>query len=251
VVTVVGEPGVGKSRLFWEFTRSPRTQGWFVLESQSVSYGKTTALLPLALLRVYFQIEAHDETRTIREKVRDRLLALDRALEPSLPALLWLLDVPVDDPQWQPLDPSQRRQHMLDGVKRLLLRESQVQPLVLVFEDLHWIDADTQAFLDSLVTSLPRARVLLLVNHRPEYSHGWGSCGIGAPGRPVSEYGRLRRGDGNQGRGNRGRRAVHIAFALALQDQSRRPERDRGSRTGTNRAGGTLQAEVTAPCFAR
>jgi class 3 adenylate cyclase/tetratricopeptide (TPR) repeat protein len=177
VVMVVGEPGVGKSRLFWEFTRSPRTQGWLVLESHSVSYEKTTAFLPLAdLLRVYFQIEAHDEARTIRERVRGKLLALDRALEPSLPALLWLLDVPVDDhPQWQPLDPSQRRQHMLDGVKRLLLRESQVQPLLLVLEDLHWIDADTQAFLDSLVTSLPRSRVLLLVNYRPEYRHGWGS----------------------------------------------------------------------------
>jgi class 3 adenylate cyclase/tetratricopeptide (TPR) repeat protein len=176
VVTVVGEPGVGKSRLFWEFTHSPRTQGWLVLESHSVSYGKATAFLPLAaLLRVYFQIEeAHDETRTVREKVRDRLFALDRALEPCLPALLWLLDVPVDDPHWQPLDPSQRRQQMLDGVKRLLLRESQVQPLLLVFEDVHWVDADTQAFLDSLVTSLPRFRVLLLLNHRPEYSHGWG-----------------------------------------------------------------------------
>jgi class 3 adenylate cyclase/tetratricopeptide (TPR) repeat protein len=176
VVALVGEPGVGKSRLFWEFTRSPRTQGWLVLESHSVSYEKTTAFLPLVdLLRVYFQIEAHDETRTISEKVKNRLFALDRALEPALPAMLWLLDVPINEPQWEPLDPSQRRQYMLDGVKRLLLRESQVQPLLLVFEDLHWIDADTQAFLDSLVTSLPRSRVLLLVNYRPEYNHAWGS----------------------------------------------------------------------------
>ena len=81
----------------------------------------------------------------------------------------------VEDDQWQNLDPPQRRQQTLDAVKRLLLRESQVQPFVLVFEDLHWIDSETQAVLDGLVESLPTARMLLLVNYRPEYQHGWGS----------------------------------------------------------------------------
>ena len=176
VVAVVGDPGVGKSRLFWEFTHSHRTEGWLIVESSSVSYGKATAFLPLIeLLRTYFQVGAGDDARKIREKVAGKLFALDRALEPSLPALLGLLEVPVDDPQWQRLDPPQRRQQTLDGVKRLLLRESQVQPLLLVFEDLHWIDAETQAFLDSVVESLPTARVLLLVNYRPEYQHAWGS----------------------------------------------------------------------------
>src|SRR5262245_57425670 len=161
VVAVVGDPGVGKSRLFWEFTHSHRTEGWLIVESSSVSYGKATAFLPLIdLLRHYFEIEARDEARKIREKVTGKLLSLDRALEPSLPALLWLLDVPVDDPQWQQLDPPQRRQQTLDGIRRLLLRESQVQPLLLVFEDLHWIDAETQALLDSVVESLPTARML-------------------------------------------------------------------------------------------
>jgi class 3 adenylate cyclase len=175
VVAVVGEPGVGKSRLFWEFTHSHRTRGWLIVESSSVSYGKATAFLPLIeFLRTYFQIEARDEARKIREKVTGKLFSLDRALEPSLPALLWLLDVPVDDPQWQQLDPPQRRQQTLDGIRRLLLRESQVQPLLLVFEDLHWIDAETQALLDSVVESLPTARMLLFVNYRPEYQHGWG-----------------------------------------------------------------------------
>jgi class 3 adenylate cyclase/tetratricopeptide (TPR) repeat protein len=175
VVAVVGDPGVGKSRLFWEFSHSHRTQGWLMVESSSVSYGKATAFLPLIeLLRTYFQIEARDEARKIREKVTGKLFSLDRALEPSLPALLWLLDVPVDDPQWQRLDPPQRRRQTLAGIKRLLLRESQVQPVLLVFEDLHWIDAETQALLDSVVESLPTARLLLLVNYRPEYQHGWG-----------------------------------------------------------------------------
>ena len=174
LVAVVGEPGVGKSRLFWEFTHSHRLDGWLLLESSSVSYGKATAFLPiLDLLRAYFQLEPRDDARKIREKVTGKLLALDRALEPSLPALLWLLEVPVDDPAWQRLDPPQRRQQALDGVKRLLLRESQVQPLLVVFEDLHWIDAETQALLDSLVESLPTVRLLLLVNYRPEYQHAW------------------------------------------------------------------------------
>jgi len=175
VVAVVGEPGVGKSRLFWEFTHSHRLEGWLIVESISVSYGKATAFLPLIdLLRAYFQIEARDEARTIREKVTGKLLSLDRTLEPFLPALLWLLDVPVDDPRWERLAPPQRRQQALDGIKRLLLRESQAQPLLLLFEDLHWIDAETQALLDTVVESLPTTRVLLLVNYRPEYQHTWG-----------------------------------------------------------------------------
>ncbi|MBI2466702.1 MAG: AAA family ATPase [Candidatus Rokubacteria bacterium] len=175
VVAVIGEPGVGKSRLYWEFTHSHRTHGWLIVESESVSYGKASAYLPVIdLLKGYFQIEAHDDGRKIREKVTGKVLALDRALEPSLPAFLWLLDVPVEDAQWQHLEPSQRRLQTLDGVKRLLLRESQVQPLIVMFEDLHWIDTETQALLDSLVESLPTARLLLLTNYRPEYQHGWG-----------------------------------------------------------------------------
>jgi len=135
---------------------------------------KPRRFLPLIdLLRAYFQIEARDDTRKVREKVTGKLLSLDRALEPSLPALHWLLDVPVEDPHWQQLDPPQRRQQTLDSIKRLLLRESQVQPLLILFEDLHWVDEETQALLDSLVGSLPAARLLLLVNYRPEYQHAW------------------------------------------------------------------------------
>ena len=176
VVAVIGEPGVGKSRLFYEFTHSHRTHGWLLLASSSVSYGKATPYLPVIdLLKAYFGIEVHDDARKRREKVTGKLLTLERALEPTLPAFLTLLEVPVEDQQWQALDPQQRRQRTLDAFKRLLLRESQVQPLCVVFEDLHWIDAETQAVLDSLLDSLPTARILLLVNYRPEYQHGWGA----------------------------------------------------------------------------
>jgi len=96
------------------------------------------------------------------------------APEPLLTPLLALLDVPVDEAAWDALDRAQRRQRTLEAVEQLLLRESQVQPLLVLFEDLHWIDSETQAFLDSLMESLPTARVLLLVNYRPEYEHAWG-----------------------------------------------------------------------------
>ena len=176
VVAVVGEPGVGKSRLFYEFTHSHRTIDWLIVESGSVSYGKATPYLPLIdLLKAYFKIQDRDNQREIREKVTGKLLTLDETLKSTLPALLTLLDVAVDDDAWQGLDPAERRRRTLEAVKRILLRESQVQPLLVVFEDLHWIDSETQAFLDSLIESVPTARFLLLVNYRPEYQHGWGS----------------------------------------------------------------------------
>jgi class 3 adenylate cyclase/tetratricopeptide (TPR) repeat protein len=175
ITAIVGEAGVGKSRLVYEFTHSHRMQGWLCLESASVSYGKATSYLPVIdLLKAYFKIQDRDDLREIREKVTGKLLTLDRALEPALPALLALLDVPVDDAAWQALDPGQRRHKTLDAVRRLLLREAREQPLLLIFEDLHWIDGETQALLDSVVESLGSARLLLLVNYRPEYQHAWG-----------------------------------------------------------------------------
>jgi class 3 adenylate cyclase/tetratricopeptide (TPR) repeat protein len=176
VAALVGEAGVGKSRLVYEFVHSRHTPGWSVLESASVSYGKATPYFPVIdVLRRYGHIEDQDDTRTIRAKVTGQVLTLDEALQDTLPALLSLLDALPEDSPFLKLDPPQRRQRTLEALKRLLLRESQVQPLLLVFEDLHWIDTETQALLDRLVESLPSARVLLLVNYRPEYQHGWGS----------------------------------------------------------------------------
>jgi class 3 adenylate cyclase/tetratricopeptide (TPR) repeat protein len=174
LVAVVGEAGVGKSRLFWELTQICRTESQPVLECGSVSYGQATPYLPLiALLKAYFGIEPRDDSRTRRRKVADRLLAVDLQVQWAMPAFLWLLDLEIEDSEWHRLDPPQRRQVTLEAIRQLLLHEARVQPLVVIFEDLHWTDSETQALLDSLVDSISLSRVLLLVSHRPDYRHAW------------------------------------------------------------------------------
>jgi tetratricopeptide (TPR) repeat protein/class 3 adenylate cyclase len=176
LVGMMGEPGIGKSRICYEFTRTHLPQPWLLLEASSAPYGKDTPYLPvIGLLKAYFQLDPRDDVQTMWAKVADKLLAFDATLQPILPALLVLLDLPVEEPQWQAIEPPQRRQRLMDAVKHLLLRESQVQPLCLVIENLHWIDGETQGFLDSLVESLPAARVLLLDSYRPDYQHSWTS----------------------------------------------------------------------------
>jgi predicted ATPase len=167
---------VGKSRLVYEFVQSHRTQDWRVLESASVSYGKATPYFPIVdLLKRYVHVEDGDKPRTIRAKVTGHILTLDETLQETIPALLSLLDALPEESPFLHLDPPQRRYRTLDTLKRILLRESQAQPVLLVFEDLHWIDSETQALLDGLIESLPMAPLLLLVNYRPEYQHSWGS----------------------------------------------------------------------------
>jgi tetratricopeptide (TPR) repeat protein len=174
VVAVVGEAGVGKSRLLHEFTHSHRLEGWLVLESAAASYGRTTSYLPvIELLKGYFKIQDRDDLREVREKITGKLLTLDEALKPVLPALLALLDVPVEDVSWRALGPAQRRQHTLDAVERLLLREATQRPVLLILEDLHWIDTETQALLERLAASVESARLLLLLSYRPEYHDAW------------------------------------------------------------------------------
>jgi len=191
ILSMVGEPGLGKSRLVHEFTRHQLRPGWLVLEGTSVSYGKATPYFPLIeMLRRYFQIADGEGSDDIRERVMMRILELDGMLKDAIPPILSLLGALPDEvypsaalvqftdvvdatERYLAMDPQQRRRLTLDAVKRVLIRETQRQPLLVVFEDLHWIDSETQAFLDSLIESLPMTRILLLVDYRPEYSHGW------------------------------------------------------------------------------
>ncbi len=172
VLGMVGDPGVGKSRLFLEFKGLDRTGGCLILEGSSVSFGRATPYLPLIdLLRAYFRIDGDDGPDHVREKVIGRLLALDESLRDTVPRFLDLLT--EGDDQAEAEDADHRRRLRLDAVKRLFFRESVRQPVVLIFEDLHWVDDDTQALLGSLVDGLPTARVLLLTNYRPEFTAPW------------------------------------------------------------------------------
>jgi class 3 adenylate cyclase/pimeloyl-ACP methyl ester carboxylesterase len=176
IVAVVGEPGIGKSRLFLEFTQSPELPDWPILETRGVPYGRTSAWLPVVdLLRSYFALDEQDQGYRIAEKVRSKLLALDAALETALPAILSILNVPVADSNWEALAPLPRRRQTLNAIKALLIRQSEIQGLILIVEDIHSIDEETQALLDLLIDSLPTRRMLLLVCYRPEYQHGWGN----------------------------------------------------------------------------
>src|SRR5262249_59834890 len=125
-----------RSRLIHEFAHAHRQRGWRVLEGMSASFGQAMSYLPVVgLLKQYFSIQDRDDLRGIREKIAGRLLALDPALQPTLPAFQALLDVPVDDVAWQGLDPPQRRQRTLEAVQQFLLRGAREQPLLLIFED--------------------------------------------------------------------------------------------------------------------
>jgi predicted ATPase/class 3 adenylate cyclase/ribosomal protein L40E len=175
IAAAVAEPGVGKSRLFFEFKATSQS-GWMVLETFSVSHGKASAYLPVIdLLRNYFDISATDDARKRREKVAGKIAILDRSLEDTLPYLFALLGIVEGNDPLAQMDGQIRKRRTLDAIKRILLRESLNQPLMAIFEDLHWIDEQTQELLNLLAESIGTAKILLLVNYRSEYSHQWGN----------------------------------------------------------------------------
>lgn len=180
IVAIVGEAGVGKSRLVHELINVPASEERVrVLSCAAVPYGTAAGFLPIIeLLRDYFAVEVSDDVQVIRGKIAARLLALDRSMEPSIPAMLALLDVPVADQTWLMLDPGERRRRTIEAIKYILQHEARARPLLLIVEDLHWIDGQTRALLDSLADSLTSTRLLLIVTYRPEYRHGWGSKSI-------------------------------------------------------------------------
>ncbi len=175
IVAAMAEPGVGKSRLFFEFKAASQF-GWIMLETFSVSHGKASAYLPVIdLLRNYFRIASEDDERTRREKVAGRLSMLDASLEDARPYLFSLLGIVEGDDPLAQMDGQIKKRRTLEAIKRILLRESLNQPLMVIFEDLHWIDGETQELLNLLADSIGTAKILLLVNYRPEYSHQWSS----------------------------------------------------------------------------
>ncbi len=175
IVAAVAEPGVGKSRLFYEFKAISRSS-WMVLEAFSAAHGKASAYFPVIdLLHSYLEISSEDDIHKRREKVASKIAILDRALEDALPYFYRLLGIVEEPDPLAQMAPQIRKRRTLEAIKRLLLRESLNQPLIVIFEDLHLIDEETQALLNLLADSIGTAKILLLVNYRPEYSHQWGS----------------------------------------------------------------------------
>ena len=173
IVAAVGEAGAGKSRLMYEF-KATIPDECKVLEAYSVSHGKASAWLPvLALLHDYFGVEDVDDKAQRRDKIERRLSALDPALKGALPLLHTLMGLNEGPDPLAQMDAKIKRRRTIDAIKRIIVRESLNQSTVVIFEDLHWIDSETQAMLDLLADSIANSRVLLLVNYRPEYRHEW------------------------------------------------------------------------------
>lgn len=174
LVALVGEAGMGKSRLVHEFTRTPQLDGWTVHQTGALPHGTGTPYLPIViLLRAIFGVDDQDDQAAVDRKLRTELARLVTDDAPLIPVMQSLMDLPVSDTAWAALDPQLRRGKIIDGVKSLVLRGADAGPLLLVFEDLHWIDAESQRVLDALVDAIGAHRLLLLGTYRPEYRHDW------------------------------------------------------------------------------
>jgi class 3 adenylate cyclase/tetratricopeptide (TPR) repeat protein len=174
VVGVVAEAGVGKSRLCYEFVERCRARGIPVHEAHGVAHGKMVPYLPvLEFLRGYFGIGEQDTPQATREKIAGRALLLDPALADALPLLLDFLGVADPERPLPRLDPEVRQHRLFEAMKRLTHARSRREPGVSLFEDLHWIDGASEAFLANLVEAVAGTRTLVVVSFRPEYDAAW------------------------------------------------------------------------------
>jgi class 3 adenylate cyclase/tetratricopeptide (TPR) repeat protein len=174
VVALVGQPGVGKSRLMHEFLHSDPAAGWLVLESNTTSYDHATSYLPITeLLRGYFKVDAREEAQSTREKVSGKILTLNPSLQDAVLPVLDLLNALDEDHPFRALEPEQHRQSTYQAIIRLLLSESRLQPIIAIFEDLQWYDSLTLGLLNELAVRAQDARLLLVVSYRPEFQDGW------------------------------------------------------------------------------
>ena len=174
VVGVAGDAGVGKSRLCWELAERCRARGIRFAEGHAPPHGKMIPLLPwIDLYRNYFGITEQDDDETARDKIAGRTLRLDESLAESLPILFDFLGVPDPARASPPMDPEARQRQLVELAQRLARAQSRREPAVQLFEDLHWMDGASEAFLAAMVDVLPETRTLLVVTFRPEYRAPW------------------------------------------------------------------------------
>ena len=176
VVGIVGEAGVGKSRLILEMRRLFPKEQYGYLEGRCLHYGGSMAYLPLLdILRSYFEIKEGEQESLIKKKMKEKIFELDEKLKTVLPPFQELLSLKGEEEAYLKLEPKQKREKIFEAVRDLFIRESQNKPLVLVFEDLHWIDKTSEEFLDYFIGWLANTPILLIILYRPEYTHRWAS----------------------------------------------------------------------------
>ena len=176
VVGIVGEAGVGKSRLLLEFRNTLPKGDYRYYEGRCLHYGGSMPYLPiLDITRSLIGVKEGEQEHVIRQKLKERILGIDQNLAHVIPPFQELLSLKVDDEEFANLEPKQKREKTFEAIRDLLIRGSQDRPVVLVFEDLHWIDKTTEEFLGYMIGWLPKTRILLLLLYRPEYTHQWGS----------------------------------------------------------------------------
>jgi class 3 adenylate cyclase/tetratricopeptide (TPR) repeat protein len=174
LVVVRGQPGTGKSRLVHEFLQSSQLSGWLVLKTAAAAYERGTPYLAISnLLRSWIGIPEQALPAEASRRLYEALAALPTGSSIYVPALQWLLDLPVEDADWPALDATERRQRMRAALKDLCLCCAENQPLLLWFEDIQWTDVETQGVIDGLIELLGTARLFVLVTCRPEYEHKW------------------------------------------------------------------------------
>jgi class 3 adenylate cyclase/tetratricopeptide (TPR) repeat protein len=176
VVGIVGEAGVGKSRLILELRGGLDDEAYTYLEGRCLHYGGSMAYLPIVdILRSYFEIKEAEREFAIKEKIEQKVLGLDEGLRPVLPVVQQLLSLTVDDKAFARFDPLKKREATFEGIRNLFIRESQDRPMVMVVDDLHWIDRTSEDLLDYLIGWLPKSHILMILLYRPEYVHSWAS----------------------------------------------------------------------------
>ena len=176
VVGVVGEAGVGKSRLLYEFRNRLPQEEFTFLEGRCIHFGSAMPYLPiLEILRSYFEISEGERETVIRKRVREKITGLEEKLEGILPPIEDLLSLRVEDEAYLKLEPKRRKEKVFEALRDLVVRVSQERPLVIAIEDLHWIDKTSEEFLDYFIGWLATVKVMLILLHRPEYTHQWGS----------------------------------------------------------------------------
>ncbi len=176
VVGVVGEAGVGKSRLLLEFRNSLPKGEHIYLEGRCLHYGSSMPYLPiLDALRTYLGIKEGEKESVIKQKMMERIVGRDETITRCLPPIQELFSIKVDDEEFAKVEPKQKREKTFEAIRDILIRGSQSRPIVWAIEDLHWIDRTTEEFLDYMIGWLPNTRILLIFLYRPEYTHQWGS----------------------------------------------------------------------------